>query len=180
MNSPEGDGCVMRAGADVSRKIWRGFGTTVSLLATEWEGRRYAMLATAVTSLSMDPPSLVVCINRSSSAYDAFVQRRAFSLGVLSADLEELGLHLAQATGQERFAKGSWKDMEAPGEVVDGLPWLKDAQATLFCEIDNSVDFGTHTIFMARIQSCTEPASSNPLIYCEGGYGVFSPLAAAG
>ena len=64
-----------------------------------------------------------------------------------------------------------------PGEVIDGLPWLLDAQSTLFCCVDNHHDYGTHTIFIAKIRSVHETRKSDPLLYCEGHYGLFEKLA---
>lgn len=155
------------------RKIWRGFGSTIALVATEHHGHRHAMLATAVTSVSMDPPSLLVCVNRVASAHASLSQRGAFSLGLLPAEAHELGRHLAGASGAERFSRGAWVALAASGEATDGLPYLEEAQATLFCAIDATLDYGTHTIFVARVERVTEAGPSDPLLYCEGQYGRF-------
>lgn len=155
------------------RKIWRGFGSTIALVATEHQGHRHAMLATAVTSVSMDPPSVLVCVNRAASAHASLSQRGAFSLGLLPAEAHELGRHLAGASSAERFSRGAWGTVAAGGEAIDGLPYVEDAQATLFCTIDATLDYGTHTIFVARVEHMTEAGPSDPLLYCEGQYGRF-------
>ncbi|MEW5422185.1 flavin reductase family protein [Amorphus sp. 3PC139-8] len=164
--------------AESFRRIWRGFGSTVALIATELDGRRHAMLATAVNSVSMNPPSLLVCINRSASAYQAMVERGAFSLGILPADAHGLGAHMARASGAERFSKGDWRHYHAEGSILDGLPWLAEAQATLFCRTDCSFDYGTHTIHIGIVQAVTEARHSDPLLYCEGRYGHFVEMGA--
>lgn len=158
---------------DAVRNVWRGMGSTVALVATEADGRRAAMLATAVTSVTMDPPSLLVCLNRSASAHDTIEARGCFSLGLLSATSRDLGIHLASAGGAARFQRGDWRRLDAPGETIDGLPWLGDAQSTLFCRIDRAIPYGTHTIFVATIEKVSDSGRRDPLLYCEGRWGGF-------
>lgn len=173
---------VTDGGEDAVRNVWRGMGSTVALVATEIDGRRAAMLATAMTSVAMDPPSLLVCLNRSASAHALVEARASFSVGLLSAASRDLGAHLASASGAERFERGDWRTLEAPGEAMDGLPWLGEAQSTLFCRIDRALPYGTHTIFIATIDKVFDTGRRDPLLYCEGRWGSFdggrTPVAA--
>lgn len=159
------------------RLAWRGFGSAVALIATEAEGQRHAMLATAVTSVSMDPPLLLICINRDSGAYEALVRRGAFTLGILGTRSHAVGRHVAATRGEARFARGDWRALRSPDAGLDGLPHVAEAQATLACRVETRHDHGTHSIFIARVEEVTPPRESDPLLYCEGRFGRFAGIA---
>ncbi len=162
---------VVEGNADAFRRIWRGFGSTVTLIATELDGQRHAMLATAATSMSMEPPSLLICVNRSASAYAALVARGAFSLGILAYAARDVAGDIGRAKSADRFAHCDWRTLESAGRATDGLPWLAQTQATLFCVTDQTFDYGTHTGFIARIDRAVGGTSDDPLLYCDGHYG---------
>jgi flavin reductase (DIM6/NTAB) family NADH-FMN oxidoreductase RutF len=65
---------------------------------------------------------------------------------------------------------GAWRDTE------EGLPYLTDAQANLFCEIDRISDYGTHTIFIGRVSSAVVHADVDPLLYQDGKYVIARPV----
>ncbi|APZ50368.1 flavin reductase family protein [Salipiger abyssi] len=163
------------ADAELFRTLWRGFGSSVALIATQYEGARHAMLATAATSVSMDPPSLLICVNRSASAYPALDARGAFSLGILPARHQPICAHIARTPAAERFATGDWRS-HRPDAVAEPLPWLAEAQATLFCQTAQSSDFGTHRIFVARVTGANGCLGDDPLLYCDGRFGRFAAL----
>ncbi|KMO30926.1 hypothetical protein VP06_20535 [Methylobacterium aquaticum] len=162
------------ADAETVRQVWRGFGATVALIATEHGAARHAMLATAVSSVSMDPPSLLVCINRSASAHASLRARGAFSLGVMAAAHRDLAAAIAAAPSAARFDHGTWRRWQSDGDAIDGLPWLEEAQATLFCAIDACHHHGTHAVLIARIAGAIGSGPTDPLLYCDGGYGRFA------
>jgi flavin reductase (DIM6/NTAB) family NADH-FMN oxidoreductase RutF len=128
------------------------------------------MLATAVTSVSMEPPSLLVCVNRNASAYPIIRDRGAFSLGILGASEHELGQHLANAPAEARFHKGDWHDLPDVAGAIAGVPWLAEAQSTVFCRIDHCLDYGSHTVFIGLVEGVTAGGTYDPLLYCDGRY----------
>lgn len=165
---------VKPADAEAFRAIWRGFGSTVALISTAEAGVRHAMLATAVTSVSMAPASLLICVNRSASAWPALAARGAFALSLMPAARADLAQAIATAASAARFEEGHWAWHQP--ESGTPLPWLTEAQATLFCETEASFDHGTHRMFIARVVSATAAeAAADPLLYCAGRYGRFSP-----
>ncbi|KMO15641.1 hypothetical protein SQ03_16865 [Methylobacterium platani JCM 14648] len=165
----------MRPGdAETVRQVWRGVGATVALIATEHGPGRHAMLATAVSAVSMDPPSLLVCVNRTASAHEALRGRAAFSVGIMAAPHRDLAAAIAAAPSATRFAHGTWRRLEAAAAPIDGLPWLEEAQATLFCATEACLDHGTHTVMIARIAGAIGSPAIDPLLYCDGGYGRFA------
>lgn len=159
------------------RLAWRGFGSAVALIATAEGGTRHAMLATAVTSVSMEPPLLLVCVNRGAGAHGAIDARGAFTLGILGVGALEIGRHVAESRGPARFAQGEWRAFRSADPALDGLPLLAEAQATLACRIAARHDHGTHSIFVARVEEVTAPRDSDPLIHCEGRFGRVARIA---
>ena len=153
------------------RDAMRRFATTVSIITCAHGGSRFGMSATAVTSLSVDPPSLLVCVNKSAATHRVMSRGGRFCVNVLRS--VHAGLSQAfsgKLKGEERFGLGNWSVTE------DGTPFLVDAQANLFCEIVRVVDYGTHTIFIAGVYSAKTQQNVDPLLYQDGQYAIAQPL----
>src|SRR5579863_2701650 len=122
------------------------------------------MTATAVSALSMQPPSMLVCVNRSAAFHSALRQADEFAINVLSrAHIAISRLCSGDAKGDSRFGVGDW-DTRAPAPV------LADAQAAIICRKETELDYGTHTVFMGRILSIATNCEIDPLIYVDGQY----------
>jgi flavin reductase len=159
-------------GSDAFRDAMRRFAATVSIISCASDGCRYGMSATAITSLSVDPPSLLVCVNKSAATHRVLSRGGRFCVNVLRSC--QTGLSQAfsgKLKGEDRFRLGDWR------ETADGLPFLSDAQASLFCEIARVVDHGTHTIFIAHVYSVRAQRDIDPLLYQDGKYAVAQPVA---
>jgi flavin reductase len=153
------------------RDAMRRFATTVSIITCSYGGSRFGMSATAVTSLSVDPPSLLVCVNKSAATHRVMSRGGKFCVNVLRSVHASLSQAFSgQLKGEDRFRLGNW------GQTEDGLPFLDDAQANLFCEIARVVDYGTHTIFIASVDSAKMQEGVDPLLYQDGKYAVALPL----
>lgn len=141
-------------------------GVTV-ISALDQTGARVAMTASAVTSVSMEPPSLLVCVNRSSSLYPALLARLPFCINILSRSMEEIANRCAFAERtEERFALGSWNQ-----EALYAVPYLQEAEANLFCQPDEVLEYGTHMICVGRLFAVqVQEARLNPLVYVNGAY----------
>src|SRR5215831_15975282 len=101
----------------------RRFPAAVSVITSADETRRHGMTATAVTSLSLDPPSLIACINRSTLLHDIMLTGRHFCVNVLRCDQAELSSAFSGAASAEaRFGIGTWLTSD------DGVSYLADAQ----------------------------------------------------
>jgi len=136
------------------------------VVITAWDGaQRWAMTATAVSELSMDPPSLLVCVNRTASLYAPLVARATFCVNILHADQ----LPVAQACsgavkGEARFAQGHWE------AGACGTPYLVEAQANFFCRFETILEHGTHAVVIGAVQDVRVSADVDPLVYVDGGY----------
>ena len=153
------------------RDAMRRFATTVSIISCSSGGCRYGMSATAVASLSVDPPSLLVCVNKSTATHRVLSRGGRFCVNVLRSFHSQLSQAFSgKLKGEDRFSVGAWRDTE------EGLPYLTDAQANLFCEMDRITDYGTHTIFIGRVSSAIVHADVDPLLYQDGKYVIARPV----
>lgn len=164
---------IERAGTDALKAIWRGYAGTVTVIATSLGDERVAMVVTSVTSVSLEPPALLVCVNKSASAHDALLERRAFTVAILGADDIDQGGHIARAPQAERFQHDRWDVLEQDGPL-DGLPVMRGAQANLFCEIDRVFEYGTHHLLVAKVALVAPTQVNRPLLYCAGTFGEFT------
>jgi flavin reductase (DIM6/NTAB) family NADH-FMN oxidoreductase RutF len=153
------------------RDAMRRFATTVSIISCSRDGCRYGMSATAVSSLSFDPPALLVCVNSSAATHRALSRGGRFCVNVLRSFHSGLSQTFSgKFRGEDRFAVGQW------GQTADGLPFLLDAQSNLFCEIDRTIKYATHTIFIGQVYAAMTQTEVDPLVYQDGKYVVTQPL----
>ncbi|HEY0941470.1 MAG TPA: flavin reductase family protein [Steroidobacter sp.] len=148
------------------REAMRRMAASVAVVSSRRAGERYAMAASAVTSLSLDPPSLLVCINREASIYPVLAAGSRFCINVLSAAHEAVSAACSGARkGEARFAVGDWRD-----DSDTGTPYLGDAQASLICSMDAVHQYGTHGIVIGLVERVLLHGEVNPLIYLNGRY----------
>jgi flavin reductase len=156
--------------AETFRVGMRRLAASVSLITTELpNGSRRGMTATAVCSVSMHPPTLLCCINRSKSSYEAILASRVFAVNVLSLDDRLLADTFARSVPPaEKFSLGLWR------RVITGAPVLESAVASFDCRVSQHVSVGTHGILFGEIYAVTVRSSAaKPLIYAHGAYGAF-------
>ncbi len=142
----------------------RRLASSVSVVTCRHDGCNHAMTATAVSALSMDPPSMLVCINRSAGFHDALNRASEFAINVLGPPHVDISrVCSGGASGERRFDTGCWDTRAA-------APVLIDAQAAIVCRKDQELQYGTHTVFVGRITSISMNGDVDPLIYVDGQY----------
>ncbi len=125
---------------------------------------RHAMTATAVNALSMQPPSMIVCVNRSTAFHAAISAAGNFAINILNRNQEQISMGCGgKIRGEDRFGLGGWSD-------ENGVPVLPDAQARIVCAKEVRFDYGSHTIFLGRVTSVGIHGAVDPLIYVDGHY----------
>ena len=151
--------------SEAFRQAMRRVASTVNVISICVDGQPMGITATAVSPISMDPPSLLVCINRAASVHGSMEGVSHFRVNVLHRDQEEVAHVFADRSRHAlRFLSG-W-DVEAPG-----APRLAEAQATILCRRIDSHSFGTHSIFIGVVEEATAREGIDPLIYLDGRYG---------
>jgi flavin reductase (DIM6/NTAB) family NADH-FMN oxidoreductase RutF len=147
-----------------AKQALRRLASSVSVVTCREAGRNFAMTATAVSALSMEPPSMLVCVNRSAAFHGALRQADEFAINVLSrAHVAISRLCSGEAKGDCRFGVGRW-------DTGAAAPVLADAQAAIICRKERELDYGTHTIFTGCILSIAINGDVDPLIYVDGQY----------
>lgn len=137
----EADGAAFRA-------AMREFASGVVIIACGEGEIRAGCTVTAFASLSLEPPSLVVCIDRTAATLARLRQCGAFSANVLGARHEALANRFAGrdgVEGAERFAQGEWVTL------ATGAPLLRDALAGLDCRVEEIIDRHTHAIVIGAV-----------------------------
>jgi flavin reductase (DIM6/NTAB) family NADH-FMN oxidoreductase RutF len=126
------------------------------------------MTATAVTSLSMDPPSLLVCVNRNSSFHSIIEESDTFCVNVLREGQHQISSNFGGAKpADERFSEGDWREEQ-------GLLYLADAQAAIFCKKGAVFMHSTHTIVVGEATGLILHDTVAPLLYVDGRYATLS------
>lgn len=118
----------------------------VHIVTTDGPGGMAGFTASAVCSVTDTPPTLIVCLNRSSSVAEIFDQNRSLCVNTLASGREQLSRLFGGSTPQEeRFAAGEW----VLGKT--GAPRLADAIVAFDCEVEHEVDRGTHRVLFCRV-----------------------------
>jgi len=136
-------------------------------------GQRAGLTATAVCSISADPPRLLVCVNRNVYAHRLISNSGVLCINALQVDQEHIARRFAGmvegVAGEERFAAGAWD------EGANGLPTLADALVAFECRVVETIAASSHDMFIAEVIGVTGTLSQeDPLIYFNG---KFSALA---
>lgn len=146
---------------DAMRKV----AATVGVVSTRHAGSPMAMTATSFCSVSLDPASILVCVNHSASMHGALKTGTAFCMNLLGEGQNDVSAACGgQVHPQERFTIGEWRGTH------DAVPYLGNAQANIFCEVAQVVDCGTHSIIIGRVTDVDVMPDLAPLVYCDGGY----------
>lgn len=120
--------------------------SAVNVVTTVGESGYHGFTASAVCSVTDTPPTLLVCMNKSSRSHTNFVENKVLTVNVLGAQHEHISNAFAsKLSSEERFKQGQWTELET------GSPVLKDALVSFDCHIDQIQEVGTHTIFICPI-----------------------------
>ena len=150
------------------RRVMGHFATGVAVVAVaDPDGARYGLTANTVTSVSLDPRLVLVCVDRTADTHDAIRRAESFSVNVLGARGERLSRRFADAPVAEKFEGVAYR------EEVTGSPVLEDSLAWLDCRLWATYDGGDHTIFVGEVLA-GDARGGAPLMYFRGGYGRLS------
>lgn len=135
----------------------------VSLITSGQGETKAGLIATAVNSVSVDPPTLLICVNQNASAHDIIDACGNFCVNILpSTYIDIAGQFSSSARRLERFAKGTWQTLKS------GAPVLVGALASFDCRVSHRLAYHSHTIFFGEILNVqTADIDSEPLIYLD-------------
>jgi flavin reductase (DIM6/NTAB) family NADH-FMN oxidoreductase RutF len=143
------------------------FATGVTVItAARAPGRVHGMTANAFTSVSLDPPLVLVCVNENAQLLPLVKQHKRFGVNILKDDQQALSEYFACSEENDETERAlgiryRWTDT--------GIPLLEDALVHLACNVVASHVVGDHTVFIAEVES-TEVYDGEPLLYLRGNY----------
>ena len=139
----------------------------VTIVTARHGGEPIGMTAASFSSLSLDPPLVLVCIARSATSHDGLVAAPGFAVHILGAEQDDVSALFAQP-GTDKFA--GFPDERGLFDV----PLLPAGVARLVCAPHEALEGGDHTILIGRVVQ-TELAGTDPLLYCNRTYGRLTP-----
>ncbi len=143
-------------------QLWAS-GVTVVTTSSEKFGVQ-GMTVTAFTSVSVNPPQVLVCINDSADSGAGIEESQSFAVNILNADQQDLSNQFAGGTSQQqRFENTDWK------AGITGAPILNNTLMSLDCKVVEKVLAGTHWIIIGEVHDCV-CRSGEPLLYYRGAY----------
>ena len=154
--------------ADAFKRGMRRLAGGVTIITAAHGGEVNGLTATAVTSLTAEPPQLLVCVNRSAAAHELIRKGARLCVNALALEhraLAERFAGIAGVHGPDRFSAGAWT------RLATGAPVLTDAIAAFDCVVADAVDVATHTIFICRVVDVRWREDGDALIYEAGSFG---------
>lgn len=150
-------------GAAEFKAAMRHFPTGVTVVTSLREGEPRGVTVSAFASVSVDPPLVLICINREARSYLYISTSKVFCVNLLAGDQRALAERFASRLRENQF-DGVAYDTDVTGAAV-----LRDAVAHFDCEVAEEHHAGSHSIFIGRVLSCAS-RSGSPLGYYNGDF----------
>ena len=145
------------------RNVLGHFATGVTVITTQDKNANPSGLtANAFTSLSLNPPLALICVDKKAQCYSCFDESKIFAINFLNEDQETISRRFA-TRGADKFAHIEWHRSQNGFALIDG------AIGYIECKIVQSHDGGDHTIYIGEIVSATA-AEGRPLLFFKGKY----------
>lgn len=147
--------------SDIFRRACSKFATGI-VVVTTYDGKPHGVTVNSFTSVSLDPPLVLFCLNHSANILPVFRAASHFAINILDVEQEAISSAFA-FRGKDRFEGVSWR----PG--IEMVPILEGTLATLECKVHSVVEAGDHTIFIGEAITASVGAG-HPLLYFESRY----------
>ena len=145
------------------RNVMGHFATGVTVITTKDKtGKPFGLTVNSFTSLSLNPPLVIVCVDKTVDCYPCFDESKVFAVNILSEDQEDLSRRFA-TKGIEKFEGIKWRMGN------NGAPLLDGVMGIIECRVSHGYEGGDHTIFLGEILSATA-TGERPLLFFKGKY----------
>ncbi len=149
------------------RRVMGHFATGVTIITTvSKDGEPFGLTANSFTSVSLDPPLVLICVDKKAESYPHFEQSRVFTVNILNNQQEALSRKFA-VSGGDKFQGVAYHT------GANGVPILDGALAYLECKLYAVHDGGDHTLYLGEIEQA-ETVEGKPLLFYRGGYRAIS------
>ncbi|MDT9594210.1 flavin reductase family protein [Nocardioides zeae] len=153
---------LARPDADLLKQVNRRFVTGVTLVTAMDGDTPRGLAVNAFASISLDPPTVMVCVQRTSSTHDCLFRARHLAINIASVEqMDVLGVFASKTP--DKFADVAW----TPGP--HGSPVLAGSSAVMEVEIRERLQASTHTVFICRVVAA-EVSEAAPVVYSAGGF----------
>lgn len=159
--------------ADVFKQSMRLLAGGVCICTTANNGERLGLTMTAVCSLTLEPPTLVVCVNRDAGAHDMMRATKRLCINFLASEHVALAELFSSASfkGSGRFDPALWTDM------ASGMPALNNGLAALDCSIIQESSVGQHSVFICEVKAARLNPEKEPLVHFNREFCELLPIA---
>jgi flavin reductase (DIM6/NTAB) family NADH-FMN oxidoreductase RutF len=158
---------------DTFRSAMRELAGGVAVVTVGREADRTGFTATSVSSLSAEPPRLLVCVNQESCSWEVLEKSPFFGVNILRAEHQGLADQFAGRgglRGLERYRGASWMKLSENGAEI-----LDDAVAGIDCVVEEILQLHAHAIVVGRIKAIRVHTEGQPLVYWQGAYRQIAP-----
>lgn len=155
------------------RTAMRHLAGAVAVITTGEGEERTGFTATSVSSFSMEPPTLIVCLNRGSSSWPTVRDHGGFCVNLLAHDQSHIADRFAGrggAKGVGRYEGAIWQRQPS------GSLGLSGALVTIDCALEETIERHSHAILLGRVNAVTARGDAEPLLYWHGAYRLISNI----
>lgn len=157
------------ADAQTYRQGMRHVAGATCIITAQHAGQRGGLTATSVTSVAIEPPELLVCVNLGTSAWPLIEKSGRFGVNVLTLKQQQAALQFAgvgHLNGDERYSNASWSEH-------NGIWLLDEAPAVFACEVSEIIIRHSHALVLGRVQHVRFSIDENvqPMLYWQGQFG---------
>lgn len=154
----------------VLRRAFGNFPTGVTVVTAAPDGEPLGMTVGSFFSVSLDPPLVGLCADKTSSSWPRIAPANCFAVNFLAADQADVSSRFA-SRDDEKFAGVVWRPSDHTGS-----PLLADCIGWVDCVTEQTVESGDHWIVIGRVVGIDVVRETDPLVFFRGGYGSFAPL----
>ena len=151
--------------------IMSNFAASVTVVTSTFEGRDHGLTVSAYTSVSLDPPLILVCIEHKAHSLEAMLGAGGFTVNIMREGTGDIAMKFA-SKDDDKFEGLS---IIRPGNDVAGPGLPEQAYAILECRTVNTVEAGDHVIFLGHVDKATRVDPGAPLVYWRRGFKTVNP-----
>lgn len=152
--------------ADQLRAAMRAWTSGVTVVTAAYGGEQHGMTVSSFTSVSLDPPLIVISLQTSSRTHDLVARAGAFGVTILAAGQQEISERFAN----EHASMGGRLDGLQTETLVTGAPFIKGGLAYMDCQVTQTIQLGMNTLFIAEIVAIKPDDHDAPLVYHDRTY----------
>lgn len=151
----------MSLDSETLRRAMRAWTTGVTIVTARYEDQQYGMTVNSFTSISLDPPLIMVALKTLTHTHDLVVKSGMFAVTILTAEQQELSQRFA---GKLPNVSDRFEGVQTE-KLFEGIPVFRNGMAYFHCRVVNSLPVGENTLFVAEVVAARGEGEGVPLVY---------------